>query len=187
MKRKSGMKANIGMAALSMILAASLGLATIPTGAVQANIQVTDDETLPMIDREGGGAGVLEKVLRREMKINNSLYTLLRKADKTVIQLEEAIAKGQANDWAVSDLENELEKLTRQLVKARASHARAAKLLADPAGFDGHGQVINREIAFQSVKQTHQIQQEVRHLLGSSLRDARQAIRDYRQDNSIGR
>jgi hypothetical protein len=188
MKRKSEMKANIGMVALAMILSASLVLAAIPSGAVQASngqiIPVTDEETPPISVREGREAGLLEKALRREMKINKSLSTLLKKADAAVIRLEEAITQGQANDRDVSALENELEKLTGQLIIARTAHERAADLLLNPAGFDANGQVINREIALESIKKIHQIQQEVRQAIGISLRDALRSLRDYHRDNS---
>ncbi len=75
---------------------------------------------------------MLERALRRELKINESLSTLLNKADETVIRLEEAISKGQANDRDVSILENELEKLTGQLIIARAAHDRAAESAGKP-------------------------------------------------------
>jgi hypothetical protein len=188
MKRKSGMKANMGMVALAMILSASLVLAAIPTGAAQASngqiIPVTDEETPPISIREGGKAGMLEKALRREIKINESLSTLLGKADEAVIRLEEAITQGQANDRDVSALENELEKLTGQLIIARTLHDRAADLLVNPAGFDANGQVINREIALESIKKIHQVQQDIRQALGISLWDALRSLRDYHRDNS---
>ena len=191
MRSKSRIKVHFVMAALAMILAASLGLATIPNDSVQAfntqAIPVTDEVTPPVSEGEGRGAGWFEKALQRELKVNLNLTSLLGKADKAATRLKEAIAKGQANDWDVSDLEKELEKLTGQLVKARASHARAAELLANPAGFDKNGQVINQEVALESVKEIHQLQQEVRRLLGNTIRGALEAIRGYCQDNSIER
>jgi len=177
------------MSALALILAASLGLATVPNHSVQALYTqaspVTDEVTPPVSENEGRGAGWLEKALLSELKVNLNLSSLLGKADKAVTRLEDAITKGQANDWDVTNLENELEKLTGQLIKARAAHARAAELLADPAGFDEDGQTINRDVARESVKEIHQLQQEVRQLLGNSLRGALEAIRGFCQDNSI--
>ena len=171
-----------------MILAASLILATISTGVVQASgiatMPVTDEEPPTLNDRGGRGDSMLERALRREVKINESLSTLLKKADETVIRLKGAISKGQANNRDVSMLENELEKLNGQLIIARAAHDRAAKLLSNPAGFDADGKVINREVAIESIQKIHQVQQDVRQTIGDALRNALRAFRDQCQDES---
>jgi hypothetical protein len=187
MKAQSNKNVRIGTTALAVILATSLTLSLIPAGAVQASDSLAtplpDEWTPPQNQGEGWGPGLLEKALRREQNANENLSTLLDKSDKAVIRLEEAIAKGQENNKDVSALEDALEELNSQIIAARADHDRAADLLENSAGFNKDGQVTNRKVALETVKEIRQIQQELRKSIGDALKDALKAIREYCQDN----
>ena len=95
---------------------------------------------------------------------------------------KQVITNGKTNNRDVPALEDMLKELKEQIVKARAVHERAASLLTDPAGFDEDGQVTDRKIALETVKEIRHLQQETRKLIGDSIRDAFQAIREFRQD-----
>jgi hypothetical protein len=187
MKAQSSKNVRIGTAALAVILATSLTFSLIPAGAVQASdspaTPLPDEWTPPQDQGEGWGSVLLEKALRREQNANENLSKLLDKSDKAVIRLEEAIAKGQENNQDVSALEDALEKLNSQIIAARADHDRSVDLLANPAGFDKDGQVTNRKVALETVKEIHQIQQDLRISIGNALKDALKTIREYYQDN----
>jgi hypothetical protein len=187
MKPKSKITWQIGVAALVVMLAVSAMLVAVPAGVVQASSTTaitSHDEQAPTGDAgEGLRVGTLEKALKRERQVHENLTALLVKADKSAIRLEEAITTGQANDRDVSELQDALEELTTQITAARAAHAQVADLLKNPKGFNHDGQVVDRQVALDTIKQIHLVQQDIRQLLGNSLRDTMQAIRDYCQEN----
>jgi len=189
MKTKSNVKVNFGMILLAITLTASLVLSIFPAGSVQAagspSIPISDETTPSGDNGEGPGVGVLEKALRLELKAHENLSGLLVKAGKAVIRLEEAIAKGQANERDVSALEKALKELKEQIRTARVSHDRVADLLADPAGFDTNGKVIDPRMANETIKEIHRSQQGIRRSIGETLKDTFKAIREYCQDNAL--
>jgi hypothetical protein len=187
MKPESKMTWHLVAAVLVVMLTVSAMLIAVPIGDVQASSTTAippHDEQTPTGDAgEGWKAGMLEKALKRERQVHENLTALLVKADKSVNRLEEAITTGQANDREVSDLQDALEKLTTQIAAARTAHAQVADLLKNPKGFNHDGQVVDRQVALDTIKQIHLVQQDIRQLLGNSLRETMQAIRDYCQDN----
>jgi hypothetical protein len=189
MKTRSGRYMRPAMAALALLLAASLTLALIPAGTAQASSDqgspVLDEGTPPQKDGEGRGAGLLEKALQFEQKANERYSTLLEKADQALTRLEEAIANGKDDNRDVSALEDVLEELSGQITAARAAHEHAAGLLAQPPGFDENDQITDRTTAFETVKKIRQLHQEIRKLIGDSLKDALRAVREFRQARPV--
>jgi len=100
-----------------------------------------------------------------------------------VIRLEVAIAAGQEKKQDISALEDALKELKKQISAAHVAHDQAAGLLAHPAGFDKDGAVTDHQLALETVRKIHQIQQEARHQIGDSIKDALKAVREFRQDN----
>ncbi len=86
MKRKPKAKTNIVIASLAMILAASLRLTAISTGTVQASsiqdIPNTGEEPPILSDPVGRGDGMLERALRRELKINRVSLHITQKSGR---------------------------------------------------------------------------------------------------------
>ena len=177
-----------GLCLLAVLLVASLTIAAIPVNTVQASstnfsTQLLDQPTTPPTGGQDQGTGLLEKALEREQKINENLVKILDKSDKVVTRLEEAIATGQEKKQDVSALKDALKELKKQISTAHDAHDQAAGLLAHPAGFDKDGVVTDRQLALETVRKIHQVQQEARHQIGDSIKDALKAVREFRQDN----
>ena len=177
-----------GLCLLAVLLVASLTIAALPVNTVQASstnfsTQLLDQPTPPPTGGQNQGTGLLEKALEREQKINENLVKILDKSDKVVTRLEEAIATGQEKKQDVSALKDALKELKKQISTAHDAHDQAAGLLAHPTGFDKDGVVTDRQLALETVRKIHQVQQEARHQIGDSIKDALKAVREFRQDN----
>jgi len=188
MKTPSKSIKQAGLTVLASLLIVSLAISMLPANIVQASGTVSGtwpfvESTPPPTGDQAWGTGMLEKVLEREQKFNENLAGILDKADKAVTRLEEAIAAGKEEKRDVSALEDALVELTGQIGAARIAHDQAASLLAHPAGFDKAGAVTDRQLALETVREIHQIQQDARQQIGDSIKDALNAVRNYRQDN----
>ncbi len=164
------------------ILIASLAIALIPLGSVQAESPNQAGNPIPEGDGNRGVA-FLEKALQREQKASENLVNLFDRADKLIAKLEDAIKNGKANDKDVSALEDVLDELNDQLASARSAHAMAANLLKSHAGFNKDGKVTDGKSALETIREVGKLQREARHLIGDTLKNALQAIRECRQDN----
>jgi hypothetical protein len=190
MKTLSKKIKRIGLGLLAALLAASLTIAALPVNAVHASGANTN--TLPLMEStpppagdQARGTGMLEKALVREQKFNDNLTRVIEKADQVVTRLEEVIATGQEQKRDVSALETALKKLNKQISAARAAHDQAAGLLEKPAGFSRDGMVTDRQLALETVREIHRIQQTARQQISDSIKDALKAVREYQQDNPV--
>jgi hypothetical protein len=187
MLTKSGHIPKKGTAGLVILVVVSLVISLIPVAEVQASVSqtqtVSDEGNPPLPETTGRGINLLEKALRREQMVNENLSTLLEKADKAIIKLEETISKGQATGRDTAALEDALEELKDKVEEGRIDLDRAAGLLERPAGFDNDGRVIDRETALETIKEIHQLQQGIRRLLADSLKDALKAVHQYHQND----
>jgi hypothetical protein len=178
----------VGLSMMAALLAASLTIAALPVNAVHAsgaNINTLPlmESTPPPAGDQAKGTGILEKALVGERKINDGLARVLGKADKVVTRLEEAINNGRENKRDVSALETALKELNKQIGAAHAAHDQAAVLLENPAGFSKDGTVTDRQLALETVREIHRIQQDARQQIGGSIKDTLKAVREYHQDN----
>jgi hypothetical protein len=188
MKTPSKSIKQAGLTVLASLLIVSLAIPMLPANTVQASDTISstrpfEESTPPPTGDQAWGTGMLEKALKREQKFNENLTGILEKADKAVTRLEGAIDTGKEEKRDVSALENALVELTGQIGAARIAHDQAASLLAHPAGFDKAGAVTDRQLALETVREIHQIQQNARQQICDSIKDAINAMRDYRQDN----
>jgi hypothetical protein len=177
-----------GLCLLAVLLVASLTIATIPASTVQASstgisTPLFDQPNTPPTGSQGPGTGLLGKALEREKKINRNLANTLDKTDNVVTRLEEAITTGQEKKRDVSALVDALKKFKEQISTARVAQNQAAGLLAHPAGFNQDGTVTDRDLAFKTIREIHQVQQDIRRQIGDSIKDALKAVREYHQDN----
>jgi hypothetical protein len=177
-----------GLSLLAALLVASLTIAALPVNTVQASgtiasTQPSVESTPPPTGDQAWGTGLLEKALVREQKINENLVKILDKSEKIATRLEESITAGQEKKQDVSFLEEALKELKKQIIAARVAQDQVAGLLAQPAGFSKDGAVTDPQLALQTVREVHRIQQDAHRLIGDSIKDALNAARKYRQDN----
>ena len=91
------------------------------------------------------------------------------------------IADEQARGFDTSELEAALATLRRQIEAAQALNDSADRVLADKAGFDGDGQVVDPQQARDTLETAHRSMRDAGETLHRAHQDFRQALRDYRQ------
>jgi hypothetical protein len=95
---------------------------------------------------------------------------------------EEFIVDEQAKGFDTSKLEAALSTLRSQIDEAQSLHDSAAEVLAEKAGFDEDGQVVDPRQAGDTLRTAHRSMRDAGETLRRAQQDFRQAFRDYRQD-----
>jgi hypothetical protein len=94
---------------------------------------------------------------------------------------EEFIADEQEKGFDTSELEAALNTLRRQIEEAQSLNDSADRVLADKAGFDEEGQVVDPQQARDTLATAHRSIRDAGETLRRAHQDFRQAFRDYRQ------
>jgi hypothetical protein len=94
---------------------------------------------------------------------------------------EAFIADEQEKGFDTNELEAALNTLRRQLEEAQALNDTADQVLADKAGFDEDGQVVDPQQARETLATAHRSMRDAGETLRRAHQDFRQALRDYRQ------
>jgi hypothetical protein len=95
--------------------------------------------------------------------------------------VEEFIADEKAAGHDTSALEAALADARAKLDEAQGFHDTAAQILAEKAGFDDDGNVIDPQQARDTLKNAHRAMQDANQILLEARRDFRRAFQDYRQ------
>ena len=93
----------------------------------------------------------------------------------------EFIAEEQAAGFDTSELEAALADFRASLTEAQGFHDTAAQILAEKAGFDSEGNVVDPRQARDTLKDAGRALQDSHQTLRIAGQDFRQAMRDYRQ------
>ena len=93
---------------------------------------------------------------------------------------EEFIADEQAKGFDTTKLEAALAAVRTQIDQAQTLQSTAARILADKAGFDANGQVVDPQQARQTLQTAHRTLQNADQTLRRARQDFRQAVQDYR-------
>ncbi len=94
----------------------------------------------------------------------------------------EFIAEEQSKGFDTGKLEAALSTLRRQIEEAQSLHDTAAEVLANKAGFDEEGQVVDPRQARDTLATAHRSMRDAGETLRRAHQDFRQALRDYRQN-----
>lgn len=82
----------------------------------------------------------------------------------------------------VTELEAALAAYQDGLAEAQSYHDEAAAILAEHAGFDEEGHVVDREAAIETLREAGQALREAHRTLVEALADFREAVREWRED-----
>ena len=94
---------------------------------------------------------------------------------------EEFIADEQEKGFDTSELEAALDTLRSQIAEAQALNDSADQVLAQKAGFDEKGQVVDPQQARDTLETAGRSMRDAGETLHRAHQDFRQAFRDYRQ------
>lgn len=119
----------------------------------------------------------LDLALIRVDALQDQIDYILRGADVA----EEFILDEQAAGHDTSELEMALDELQAKAGEAQALHDEAAQILDQKAGFDENGEVVDPQIARDTLQEAHRTLRDANQTLRQARQDFRQAMRDYRQ------
>ena len=126
---------------ISVIVILVIVLSVLPlTPALAASIP--DDGNYPR----------LEKLLQRERTALEKQQTRLDRTDENITRTQNLIEKAKAKGLDTSSLEAALVTYQGRLPAVLQHHDKAASLLANPAGFDVNGKVIDRKEAIKTLR-----------------------------------
>ncbi len=99
---------------------------------------------------------------------------------------EEFITGEQDKGFDTGDLAAALRIFRTQIGEAQTLQSSAAQILADKAGFDGDGQVVDPRQARDTLKNANRTMQDAGQTLVIARQDFRQAVRDYLESKRDG-
>jgi hypothetical protein len=164
----------IGLAALVL----AIGLAALPFGGVSA--AGLNDTATPPADQTRSNQR-LETLWAREQNIYQRQGNRLDKADEFIAKAQPLIDKANGKGWDTSAVQAALDAFAAVIPSAQATHDNGAAIVANHAGFDADGKVVDRASAIETVKSLHQVLMDTRTAMngtGKALREAIKAFRD---------
>jgi len=118
-------------------------------------------------------------LLREKLALSNQQIRL--ELSHTVMETTQAYIDRQKSDGKdTTTLENALAAFNQAVLESEEYNATAANLLASPAGFDANGQVIDREMARQTIRAAGQSLRQAHLAITSGTLDLRLAVQTYR-------
>lgn len=130
---------------------------------------------LPILD-----GTALENLLIREKLVLSNQQTRLTMSH-TVAEITQTYIDNQKSTGKdTSSLESALSAFTQAIGQSEANNAAAASLLANPAGFDASGQVVDRDTALQTLRSTGQYLRQAHLTITQATLNLRMALQSYR-------
>ncbi len=157
---------------------AAQGLATEQTPAPWKQTLAPVRETLSALPTQDGT--VLENLLIREKLALGNQQTRLEMSHTVAVSTQTFIDNQKNAGKNVSTLESALSTFTQAISQAEVDHATANNLLAAPAGFDASGQVIDRNVALQTLRSAGRSLRQAHLTLTQATLDLRLAVQIYR-------
>jgi len=155
---------------ISIILILTIGLAALPFTSAQAAAETSE-----------GGNPRLEKLLQRERTALEKQGERLDHTDEIIAKTESLIEKAKSKDIDTSALEAALATYQERLVGVREHHNKAASLLANPAGFDGDGEVTDKKEALKTLRSAGEELRRAHLKITEASMDLRAAVRAFKE------
>lgn len=122
----------------------------------------------------------LENLLIRENLVLSNQQTRLT-LSHTVAEITQTYIDNQKSTGKdTSSLESALSAFTQAISQSEANNAAAASLLANPAGFDASGQVVDRDTALQTLRSAGQYLRQAHLTITQATLNLRMALQTYR-------
>ncbi|MFN8411014.1 MAG: hypothetical protein U0Z26_01365 [Anaerolineales bacterium] len=126
------------------------------------------------------GDPALKQALQAEQKWLNIQQDTINKADLAASKVQEVIDKAAAEGLDVTSLQNALGVFNNAMSNSKGEHQAAANLLNTHNGFDGSGEVTDRQSARQMILDTRQHLMQAHVSLVQATRNLHQAVLDWR-------
>ncbi len=160
-------------------LVAVLGFASLPTASVAAS-GLTDEASPPTGEMTGER---LEKAWERALRLYEKVGTVLERADTLTEKIQDLIDKANEQGLDTSAVQAALDAFNDALKDARPIYESAKGIINSHKGFDNDGNVIDPELAAETLKSLGEKLRELRELTGPSGKALREAIKAFREAN----
>ena len=169
------------VAGVVAIAIAAVGLFAMPTATYAQGTNPPSTPTKPAKpdDKEKYG----EKLLERVKKNLAEMKSHLAKANDVVTKAQETIAEAKSKGKDTTKAEAALATFKSDVAKAQASYDAAQKLFDTHPGFDGSGNVTDRELAKQTVLDLTKSLREAQQTLAKATREFQKAVKEIRGGN----
>ncbi len=122
----------------------------------------------------------LENLLIRENLVLNNQQTRLTLSHTVAETTQTFIDNQKSTGKDTSSLESALSAFTQAISQSEANNAAAASMLANPAGFDASGQVVDRDTALQTLRSAGQYLRQAHLTITQATLNLRMALQTYR-------
>jgi len=157
----------LSLLVLASLLVGGLSLA-LPANALALGASNTADEALT-------------KAYQTEQKWLNEQQQAINKADQAAAQVQQVADKAAQAGLDVTALQNALATFNGALAEVKSGHQTASDLLAAHNGFDGEGNVTDRQAARVTVLDAKQALWKAHVSLSQAVRNLYQAVREWKQ------
>jgi len=168
-------------------LVLSIGLAALP--AASASAAGLQDQPTPPANQPANGVvpvpardnSRLERIWVRGQTAYLRQGERLANASNFITKVQTLIDKANQKGWDTSAVQVALNTLAAVIPAVQAAHDPGAAIIANHAGFDAYGKVIDRTSAIETVKALSQVLKDTRTAMngtGQALREAVKAFRD---------
>lgn len=166
-----------GVTVLAMSAAAFVASPAVPAFA---------DEGTPTPQTAAGvqdRGAALERIFAREQEWLTKQAGALSKADQIAGKIQAMIDNLKSKGIEVGRLQGALNAFEAQVSKAQRIHDQAAGILGAHAGFGPNGEVIDRALALQTVKDAGSALRDCHRTLSDAGKDLRAVIREWRENH----
>jgi hypothetical protein len=125
----------------------------------------------------------LERIYAREQEWLKKQAGVLSKVDQIAGKVQTMIDNLKSKGVDVTKLQAALNAFESQVAKAQGFHDQAAGILGAHAGFGPKGEVIDRALALQTVKDAGSALRQCHKTLFDAGKDLRAVIREWRQNH----
>jgi len=127
----------------------------------------------------------LKKMFAAEQKNLTLQQGNLDKASAFTAKAQALIDKAKAAGKDATSLEAAMGIYQNQIASAQESHNTAASVLSGHSGFDDSGNVVDRNQAYLTVTEAHQMLVVARAVLKQATKDINRAVKEWKQDQKI--
>jgi hypothetical protein len=157
---------------LACVLAANLAL--IHNSPVQA-----------MSNEQGGVDDALKKAYTAEQNWLGKQQAAIDKANQVVAEVQKVIDAAASHGKDVSSLQAAVTAFNGAMLSVNSNHQNAANILTTHNGFDGSGAIVGWQAARQTVMDARRALGEAHMTLTKATWDLRDAIRNWKNANSV--
>jgi hypothetical protein len=123
----------------------------------------------------------LEQAWHRQQRVYERQERQLDEADGFIQRVQNLIERAEEKGWDTTVVQTALDAFTAAIPASQAAHDKGAAIVANHAGFDANGHVVDRTQAVETVKSLAQVLKDSRTAMDGTARALHEALRKFRQ------